>query len=64
MIRYLIGLPVLAFAVALAIGAVTGRLRAKSCCSVADPNLDVRMREHRAPTHAALTTAEPRAPQR
>ena len=32
------------FVIALAVGAVTGRVRASSCCAPGDPALDARMR--------------------
>lgn len=41
--RWLIGLPILLATVALAVGAVTGRVRARSCCAPADPVHDRRM---------------------
>jgi hypothetical protein len=41
---YVIGGLVLAATLALAVGALTGRVRARSCCAVADPRRDLRMR--------------------
>ena len=41
--QWVVGLPVIALVVALAVGLVTGRVRARSCCSVADPRRDLRM---------------------
>ena len=38
-----LGIMVAAFAVLVAFGAVTGRIKIKSCCA-ADPRLDLRMR--------------------
>jgi hypothetical protein len=44
MFQYLIGGLVIAFLVVLVVGAVTGRIKSRSCCSVADPRQDLRMR--------------------
>jgi hypothetical protein len=44
MARYLVATPVVIFLVLLAVGALTGRVRARSCCSPADPAADLRMR--------------------
>lgn len=41
--RWLIGIPFLLATVALAVGAITGRVRARSCCAPADPARDKRM---------------------
>lgn len=41
---YIVATPVLLFLVALAIGALTGRVRTTSCCSNANPAKDLRMR--------------------
>jgi hypothetical protein len=40
-----IGVVVAVFTVLLGIGAVTGKVKATSCCSIADPRRDARMRE-------------------
>ena len=40
MIRYLLGGAVAAFMVVLAIGGLTGRVRAKGCCSTGEPWVD------------------------
>ena len=45
MLRYLIGGAVAAFIVLLAVGGVTGRVRASTCCSTVDPDLDARLRD-------------------
>lgn len=45
MIEYLIGGVVIAFLVALIVGGLTGRVRVRGCCSIADPSQDLRMRE-------------------
>lgn len=42
--RYLIGGLVIAFMLFMLIGLLTGRARAKSCCVIADPAKDARMR--------------------
>ena len=42
--QYVIGGIVAAFTLALAIGALTGRVKVRSCCAVADPTRDRRMR--------------------
>ncbi|MCZ3386089.1 MAG: hypothetical protein LH630_03785 [Actinomycetia bacterium] len=44
MIEYLIGAVVCAFVALLVVGAVTGRVRSRSCCASADPRRDLRMR--------------------
>lgn len=45
MVPYLIGALVIAFLVFLVVGALTGRVRAQSCCSLtSDPATDLRMR--------------------
>ena len=45
MVPYLIGALVLAFLVFLVVGALTGRVKAQSCCSLtSDPDHDLRMR--------------------
>lgn len=44
MLEYLIGGIVIAFLVLLILGALTGRVKSRSCCSVADPRQDLRMR--------------------
>lgn len=40
-----LGVVVAAFIVTLVVGAVTGRVKVKSCCAVADPRRDLRMRD-------------------
>jgi hypothetical protein len=42
--EYVVGIPVLVFLLALVYGGVTGRVRLSSCCAVADPRRDLRMR--------------------
>ncbi|HET7173890.1 MAG TPA: hypothetical protein VFI30_06400 [Nocardioidaceae bacterium] len=37
--------PVMGFVVFLVIGSITGRVKMKSCCSIADPRCDARMRD-------------------
>jgi hypothetical protein len=44
MLEYVIGAVVIAFLVLLVVGAITGRVRSRSCCSIADPRQDLRMR--------------------
>lgn len=45
MVPYLIGALVIAFLVFLVVGALTGRVKAQSCCSLtSDPDTDLRMR--------------------
>ncbi len=44
MIEYVIGGVIIAFLVFLVVGAVTGRVKSRSCCSIADPRQDLRMR--------------------
>jgi hypothetical protein len=42
---YIFAIPVLLICCALVYGGLTGRVRMSSCCSVADPSKDLRMRE-------------------
>ena len=42
--RYFLGGLVIAFIIIMLVGGLTGRARAKSCCVVADPAKDSRMR--------------------
>jgi hypothetical protein len=44
MLEYVIGGVVIAFLVVLVVGAVTGRVKSRSCCSIPDPRQDLRMR--------------------
>ncbi|WP_158220404.1 hypothetical protein [Kineosporia sp. A_224] len=48
--RYVVGIPFLVLVVALAWGALTGRVRAQGCCAAADPARDLRMRDAVRPT--------------
>lgn len=41
--RYLLGGLVLLYVVFLIIGLITGRVKIKSCCAIADPERDLRM---------------------
>lgn len=43
--QYVLGGLVLLFLLATLWGATAGRLKASSCCSIADPSRDLRMRE-------------------
>ena len=45
MVQFLLGGIIVVFMVMLAVGALTGRVKARSCCSIADPNQDRRMAE-------------------
>jgi hypothetical protein len=40
-----IGVAVIVLTVLLLVGAVTGRVKATSCCGIADPRRDARMRD-------------------
>ena len=42
--QYVIGSIVAVGTLALAVGAITGRVKARSCCAPADPERDLRMR--------------------
>ncbi len=42
--QYVFGIPALLFLIALVYGGLTGRVRLTSCCAVADPRRDLRMR--------------------
>jgi len=41
---YVFGVPAVVFLVVLVYGGLTGRIRLSSCCAVADPRQDLRMR--------------------
>ena len=41
---FVFGVPVLLFLMAVVVGALTGRVKVSSCCAVADPRRDLRMR--------------------
>lgn len=42
---WVFAIPVMAFLVLLVVGALTHRVTVRSCCAVADPRADLRMRE-------------------
>jgi hypothetical protein len=42
---WVFAVPVVGFVVLLVIGSITGRVEVKSCCGVADPRCDVRLRD-------------------
>lgn len=42
--EFVVGIPVLVFLLVLVYGGITGRVRLSSCCAVADPRRDLRMR--------------------
>ena len=44
MIRYLVAAPVVIFIVVMAVGGLTGRIRARQCCALPDASMDARMR--------------------
>lgn len=44
MLAYVFGIPAIVFLVVLVYGGLTGRVRMTSCCAVADPTKDLRMR--------------------
>jgi len=41
---YLLGMMAALFLVLVVVGALTGRIQVRSCCTVADPRRDARMR--------------------
>ena len=45
MIEYLLGGLIVVFLVLLVVGGLTGRVKMRSCCAIADPNQDRRMSE-------------------
>jgi hypothetical protein len=59
---YVIAIAVIAFGALLTFGALTGRVKAKTCCSVADPMQDARMRPHLLADEAELRRAVTVAP--
>ncbi len=44
MIEYVFGGVVIVFLLVLIVGGLTGRVRARGCCSIADPSQDLRSR--------------------
>lgn len=42
---WMFAVPVIVFLVALMVGGLTRRVRLRSCCGVADPRRDLRMRD-------------------
>ena len=54
--RWIVGAAVTLPTLLLALGAVTGRVRARSCCAIADPRCDTRMRGAFTTDHAAAGT--------
>jgi hypothetical protein len=58
-IRDLIGGVFAAFTLLLAIGAIRGRVRVRSCCAVADPTRDLRM-PGAAPTNPGTGPTNPK----
>ncbi len=42
---WVFAVPVVGFVVLLVVGSVTGRVKARSCCGIADPRRDARMRD-------------------
>lgn len=53
MVPYLLGGLVIAFMAFVVVGALTGRVKAQSCCSLtADPEKDARLRGATTPTEA------------
>ena len=43
-VGHILVIALLALLVLLVVGGLTGRVQARSCCAVADPRLDLRMR--------------------
>lgn len=42
---WVFAVPVVGFVVFLVIGSITGHVKVKSCCGIADPRCDARMRD-------------------
>ena len=42
---WVFAVPVMGFLVFLAVGAITGTVKVKSCCGISDPRCDARMRD-------------------
>jgi hypothetical protein len=42
---WVFAVPVMAFLVFLVVGGLTGHVKLRSCCGIADPRCDARMRE-------------------
>lgn len=60
---WLFAVPVLVFLVVLVVGGLTRRVKLKSCCGVADPRHDLRMRDAFA-DEAAVSDGCARCPDR
>jgi hypothetical protein len=60
--QYVFGVPVLLFLVALVYGGVTGRVRMTSCCAVADPAKDLRMRAGFEDDQSAISVVPSKTP--
>lgn len=58
--RFILGGLVILFMVALAVGALTGRVRARNCCSMSADPADLRLRGAREPHDEPATP--PRSP--
>lgn len=56
--HYLLGGLLAVLIVGFAIGALTGRVRVRSCCAVADPRCDLRMRSAFPPELQSTDRAE------
>lgn len=56
-----LGVVVIVFSVLLILGAITGRVTVKSCCAVADPRRDARMRAAFEDAAPAAQDVEPAA---
>jgi hypothetical protein len=52
---WVFAVPVAVFVVLLVVGSVTGRVRMTSCCAVADPRCDARMRDAFPPERPSST---------
>jgi hypothetical protein len=44
MTRYLVAAPIVIFIVVMAVGGLTGRIRARQCCAPPEASMDARMR--------------------
>jgi hypothetical protein len=42
---WLLSVPIAAFVVFIVVGAITGHVKVRSCCGIADPRCDARMRD-------------------
>jgi hypothetical protein len=58
---WVFAVPVAGFVLFLVVGAVTGHVKVTSCCGVADPHRDARLRDAFCDVPSTATTSRPAA---